>query len=472
MTTIQESASVVMSIATETARECSRPARVLPASRWIIAVASCFFQLALGTVYASSVLLRPVMEEYSVSKTVATLAFTLSILALGITAGFGGAFQRRFGPRAIATTSGLLYGGGVCLAGVAPNIGMFYLGFGLIGGIGLGLGYIVPVAMLLRWFPDKRGLISGLAVAGFGCGAMVVSPVATRLLAGLGLHHTLLILGLSYLSFIVAAAQFFRAAPDGYVPKRWTPPAAEIGRHGAHHSTIAEAMRSSNWYLLWLILALNVTAGTALVSVAAPLAQSFCGVDATTAALIVGAISVTNGLGRPFWGWASDKIGRPATFLVLFVIQVFAFRALCHVADFGTLLALAAVIGMCLGAGFAAMPAFVADFFGSKHAGAVYGAMLTAWSAGAVAGPLMMTAIDYRSAASAISWLMLFSALLPLVAAARGSVGRSSMLSVVEAWRSLRRAESQAEWIWVSLLSGALGRELPQLVPVIAREKE
>jgi OFA family oxalate/formate antiporter-like MFS transporter len=439
-------------------------ARVSTGNRWVIAAASCFFQLALGTVYASSVLLRPVMEEFSVSKTVATLAFTLSILALGVTAGFGGAFQRRFGPRAIATTSGLLYGGGVCLAGLAPNIATFYLGFGLIGGIGLGLGYIVPVAMLLRWFPDKRGLISGLAVAGFGSGALVVSPVATRLLDAVGLDETLIVLGLAYFLVIVASAQFFRAAPEGYAPEGWVAPAAET-RRGVQHLTLREAMRSSNWYLLWLILALNVTAGTALVSVAAPLAQSFCDVDATTAALIVGAISITNGLGRPFWGWASDKIGRPATFLILFAIQVFAFRALGQVADFGMLLVLAAVIGMCLGAGFAAMPAFVADFFGSKHAGAIYGAMLTAWSAGAVAGPLMMTSLDYRSAASAIAWLMLFSVPLPLVVAARGSL--ATLLADMSA--GLRNG---AERLAELLLPAGLARPARELAPVVVRDKE
>lgn len=448
-------------------------ARASRGNRWIIAAASCFFQLALGTVYASSVLLKPVMEEYSVSKTVATLAFTLSILALGITAGFGGAFQRRFGPRAIATTSGLLYGGGICLAGIAPNIATFYLGFGIVGGIGLGLGYIVPVAMLLRWFPDKRGSISGLAVAGFGSGALVVSPVATRLLVTVGLHETLIILGLAYIVVIVVTAQFFRAAPEGYVPEGWTPPAVETSQRGGRHATLGEAMRSSNWYLLWLILALNVTAGTALVSVAAPLAQSLCGVDVATAALIVGAISITNGLGRPFWGWASDKIGRSATFLMLFTIQVFAFRALGGVADFGTLLILAAIIGMCLGAGFAAMPAFAADFFGSKHAGAIYGAMLTAWSAGAVVGPLVMTSVDYRSAAAAISWLMLFSVPLPIIAAARGSVGASLIDGWAPRLNALRTfAERQADWMWVFLLPVGLGRPSRQLAPVMVREKE
>ncbi len=398
--------------------------RLATPNRWAIAVASCVVQLALGSIYASSVLLTPVMEQYGVSRAAANLTFTITIAALGITAGFGGALQRRYGPRAIATLSGILYGGGVCLAAVAPNVATLYVTFGAIGGIGLGLGYIVPVAMLIRWFPDKRGLISGLAVAGFGGGAMVASPVAAVLLRTVGLHQTLLALGLVYLVIIILAAQFFRAAPEGYVPQGWTPPAGgEHGRDGRHY-TLAEALRSRRWYLLWLILALNVTAGAALISVAAPLAHDLCGVAPSTAALAIIAISLTNGLGRPLWGWASDRIGRPATFLGLFLIQFLAFRALAQLSDFGPLLLLFAAIGMCFCAGFAAMPAFAADFFGSKHAGAIYGAMLTAWSAGATAGPILIASVDYRTAASLLSWLMLASAALPLWAGRRSFARR------------------------------------------------
>lgn len=411
----------------------AEPSGVSLPSRRVIAVASCVVQSALGSIYASSVLLNPMEEHYSISRTAAAFAFTLSILALGITAGFGGALQRRFGPRATATASGLLYGGGVCLAGLAPNLAVFYFGFGLVGGIGLGLGYIVPVAMLLRWFPDKRGFISGLAVAGFGGGAIVVTPIATRLLAEIGLQQTLLALGLGYMAVIVGASQFFRPAPENYAPAGWVPRAAAREQE-RRHSTLSEALRSPGWYALWFLLALNVTAGAALISVAAPLTQELSGVDARTAALAVAAISVTNGLGRPFWGWASDKITRPATFAALFSLQFLAFRALSQVSDLQILLALAAVIGMCFGAGFAAMPAFVADFFGSKHAGAIYGAMLTAWSAGAFMGPLLITSLDYRAAASDISWLMLLSLPLPLVAGARGWFGPAQAIarSIVE----------------------------------------
>src|SRR6202030_1706798 len=181
----------------------------------------------------------------------------------------------------------MLYGLGTALAAFAPNLPILYLTQGVIGGIGLGLGYIVPLAMLVRWFPDHRGLVAGLAVAGFGAGAMVVSPVAAAMLATLGLSPTLLTLGAAYLVIRVGAAQLSQAAPEGYAPPGWAPGPLAESTAGTGDFGLAAALRSPRWYLLWLILALNVTAGTALISVASPLAQELTRVTATEAALAV-----------------------------------------------------------------------------------------------------------------------------------------------------------------------------------------
>jgi MFS transporter, OFA family, oxalate/formate antiporter len=386
-------------------------------NRWLIAGASCITQAALGSVYASSVFLVAFMEHYAVSRREANLAFTITILALGLTAGFGGALQPRFGPRVIATAGGVLYGGGLALAGVAPNLPLLYLSYGVIGGIGLGLGYIVPLAMLVRWFPDRRGFITGLAVAGFGAGAALAGPIAASLLAAQGLRTALIELGAAYLLLCAGAAQFFRAAPENYVPRGWTP--APMDAQVAQRDwSLAEALRSPSWHLLWLLLALNVMAGAALISVASPLAQELAQVNPARATLAVIAIAAANGLGRIFWGWASDRIGRSATFIALFAVQFAAFAGLAHVANLATLVLLAALIGLCFGGGFAVMPAFTVDFFGAKNAGAIYGAMLTAWGAGAVAGPQLIASLDYRSAATIIALVMLGS--MPLAFLARG----------------------------------------------------
>jgi len=385
-------------------------------NRWLIAAASCLMQAALGSVYAASVFLPSILGQYGATRCQANLVFTITILALGITAGFGGALQRRYGPRAIATAGGILYGLGTALAAFAPNLPILYLTQGVMGGIGLGLGYIVPLAMLVRWFPDRRGLVAGLAVAGFGAGAMVVSPLAAAMLAALGLPHTLLALGAGYLIIGVGAAQLFRAAPERYAPSGFALDALVESTASERDLGLAAALRAPRWYLLWLILALNVTAGAALVSVASPLAQELTGVTARAAALVVMALSLCNGAGRILWGWASDRLGRPVTFAMLFALQFVAFALLSRVSYFPTLVVLAGIVGLCFGGGFAAMPAFTVDFFGVRHAGAIYGAMLTAWGAGAAAGPLLIASVDYRFALSIIAVIMLASAPLALLA--------------------------------------------------------
>src|SRR5205085_2067057 len=279
-------------------------------------------QLALGSVYAWSVYLKPVGAVYHVSRLQANLTFSIVLLALGVTAGFGGYLNNRFGPRVIATIGGILYGLGVILAAfAAPNIFILYLTFGILVGIGIGLGYIVALAMLIKWFPDRRGFITGLAVAGFGGGALITAPVAASLITSVGLNNTFLYLGIVYLIIIVIVAQVFRTAPEGYAPAGWTPSARQQANRTVRDYTLAEALRLPRWYVLWLILALNVTAGAALISVASPLAQKFTAVDAVTASVLVSVIGIFNGGGRLFWGWLSDGIGRPFAFLSMFVIQ-------------------------------------------------------------------------------------------------------------------------------------------------------
>jgi OFA family oxalate/formate antiporter-like MFS transporter len=406
-------------------------------NRWVISIAAFIAQLALGSVYGWSVFLTTVIKDYGVSKPAANLTFSITLLALGVTAGFGGGLLPRFGPRVVASVGGILYGLGVALAGLTTplhSLFLLYLFYGVIGGIGIGLGYIVPLAMLIRWFPDRRGFITGLAVAGFGLGATLIALIAPAQLkpGGLGLGPTFTYFGIAYLIIVVVAAQFFRRAPDNYAPAGWTPSPVQQATQTRRNFTLQEALRTPRWYVLWLILALNVTAGAALISVASPLATQFTHVEPLVAATIVITISIFNGAGRLFWAWLSDGIGRPFTFVGIFIVGLLSFLAIAQIGPggFGLLLIPAALVGLCYGGGFGTMPAFTADFFGPQNSGTIYGVMLTAWSAGGIVGPLLIASFtDYHPALYILAAILLISTALPFIA--RSMLQRQSATEAV-----------------------------------------
>src|SRR5471032_1693743 len=204
-------------------------------NRWVIAIAGVFFQIALGAVYAWSVFRVPLAKKFGWSISEITLTFTISIFVLGIAAFLGGLWLNRKGPRIVAVTGGALYGLGVFLASFSANkLWWLYLSYGFIGGLGLGLGYIVPVAVLVKWFPDKRGLITGIAVGGFGAGALITAPVATRLIQAVGVLPTFAYLGVAYFIVTILAGLFIQNPPEGYQPPGWTPTAKENAQRASH----------------------------------------------------------------------------------------------------------------------------------------------------------------------------------------------------------------------------------------------
>src|SRR6201984_1529579 len=232
-------------------------------NRWVIAIAGVFLQIALGAVYAWSVFRVPLSRQFGWSISEVTLTFTISIFVLGLAAVFGGLWMNRKGPRIVALTGGVLYGLGVFLASFSANkLWWLYLSYGFIGGIGLGLGYIVPVAVLVKWFPDKRGLITGIAVGGFGAGALITAPVATRLIQAVGVLSTFAYLGIAYLVIAIAAALFMQNPPGGYQPPGWAPTAKETAQRATHDFVLSEALKRWQWWALWAILFLNTSAGT------------------------------------------------------------------------------------------------------------------------------------------------------------------------------------------------------------------
>jgi OFA family oxalate/formate antiporter-like MFS transporter len=390
-------------------------------NRWGIAVDGVFLQVALGAVYAWSVFRLPLAKQFGWSISEVTLTFTISIFVLGVAAFFGGLWLNRQGPRVVALTGGILYGTGVFLASFSDHkLWWLYLTYGVIGGIGVGFSYIVPVAVLVKWFPDRRGLITGVAVGGFGAGALITAPVATRLIQSVGVLSTFAYLGVAFLIVTVASGYFMQNPPEGWKPEGWTATGTRASQRSTRDYTLGEALRTWQWWALWLLLFLNTSAGISIISQESPLFQELGRVSAVAAASMVGVASIGNALGRVFWAWASDSITRRATFAVMFLAQVVLFWALPAINTPGVLTVVAFIVLMCYGGGFGTMPAFAADYFGSRNVGPIYGLMLTAWGFASAFGPLLIAYMRqadgaYGGALHVIAGVMAASVVLPLI---------------------------------------------------------
>ena len=389
--------------------------------RWLLAGAAILVQLALGAVYAWSVFVNPLIDQMGWSRTQTTLPFIVTIGVLFLGTFVGGRIQDRIGPRPVVVTGGIIYSVGVMLASLVSTpdqLWLLVLTYGVIAGLGLGAGYIVPIAMLVKWFPDKRGLITGIAVAGFGAGALITAPLANQLMVPDDVSQVFLPLGLAYLVATLLGGAFFRNPPPGYnVPGFEGSKAQALGSRESY--TLGEALRMPQWYALTAILTLNVTAGIALISQAAPAAADITGIGATGAASLVGVFAIFNGAARVVWGWASDFIGRMPTFLAIFATQIVCFALLPSASSVTLFVVLGSVVYLCYGGGFGTMPATAADFFGPDKAGGIYGAMIIGWSVGGVAGPFLVAALADATGGFTIPFyiiagMLLGSLLLPM----------------------------------------------------------
>lgn len=402
--------------------------------RWALAGAAVLLQLALGGVYAWSVFSKALQKDanaFDLSKSEAALPFAFTIALIFVGTFIGGRIQDRRGPRLVALTGGVIYALGILLASAASaadDLWLLILGYGVIAGFGLGLGYIVPIAMLQKWFPDKRGLITGIAVGGFGFGAVLTSPVAQRLVDHYDQVPTrsFIWLGLAYLVMTLLGASRFRNPPEGYTVPGWQP--ATTGRvveSGRDYSQ-AEALHTRQWYLLTAILCVNVTAGIGLISVVASAAEDISGYSAAAASTLTGIMGLFNGGGRVFWGWVSTHTGRMTAFLCMLGLQGVSFLVLPHATSAALFGILAALIYLCYGGGFGTMPATAGDFFGLRNAGGIYGLMIVAWSIGGVVGPLLVAWLidgdNYTTAFTTVAVLALAGMVLPVITRAPKAV--------------------------------------------------
>jgi len=387
--------------------------------RWLIAAAGVLIQIALGAIYGWSVFVKPLQTLDHASKTEVNLTFSIALVVLGFAAFFGGLWMARVGPRVVGVTAGVLYGLGVFLSSfTAHSIPLLYVTYGVLGGIGLGFGYIVPIATLVKWFPDKRGLITGIAVAGFGGGAIFTALIAPGLIRVQGVPRTFAILGVAYLILVVFGALFMRNPVEGYRPVGWTP--AQAAHSADSNFTFGAALKQWQWSALWALLFLNVIPGAAIISVASPMAQDIAKVTVSVAAGLVILNSIANAAGRFVWAWLSDAIGRKYVFLCLFLVEAVVLFIMPQAHTFGFLSALSMIVILCYGGGFGTMPAFAADYFGPRFVGPIYGLMLTAWGAGGIVGPLLISSIrdstkSYNNALYIFAAIVLVSAIIPFI---------------------------------------------------------
>lgn len=407
-------------------------------NRLLILAGGVLVQLAIGAVYAWSTFSKAIQAEPSaieLTPVQATLPFTVAIGMIFVGAFLGGRAQDKRGPRIVALVGVTIYSLGIMLASFTrdgSDLWMLILGYGVLGGFGLGLAYIVPIAMLQKWFPDKRGLITGIAVGGFGFGAVITSPVAQQMIASSEDFQqyptkVFLWLGVAYLVAGILGASVFRNPPEGYTvpgsaaPAAATPAQAPAARNGAGRDfTPQEALSTPQWYLLTLILTISVSAGISLISIAADTATNVAGFSAAGAATLVGVMGLFNGGGRILWAGISDKIGRMPAFLGILVIQGLALLAIPHAGNVMLFYILAAVIYTCYGGAFGTLPSTAGDFFGVKHAGAIYGLMLVGWSIGGIIGPLLISWLVGDNGAYVLGYtvvgiLALAGAILPFI---------------------------------------------------------
>ncbi|WP_020007837.1 L-lactate MFS transporter [Salinicoccus albus] len=391
-------------------------------NRWLIALSGVGIHISIGSVYAWSVFTGPLQEEIGWSLSDVSFTFSLAILFLGLSAAFMGHFVEKYGPRVSGVVSTIFFAAGMAVAGYAVSIEslwLLYLGYGVLGGIGLGIGYITPVSTLVKWFPDRRGMATGLAIMGFGFAAMIASPVMEYLMVTLSIPATFYILAAAYLLIMLISSLYLEKPPEGYSPKSGSQSDSQSTDTQAAPAedlvqlTANEAVKTKRFYFLWLMLFINVTCGIAILNVASPMAQEITGVTAAAAALIVGVMGVFNGSGRLIWASISDYIGRPNLYTAFFVIQIAVFGLLPVVTNEYLFSILLFIMISCYGGGFAAIPAYIGDIFGTKQLGAIHGYILTAWAAAGLAGPFIVSTI-YEATSSYTLTLYIFTAMFVL----------------------------------------------------------
>jgi MFS family permease len=384
-------------------------------SRWMVPPAALCVHLCIGQAYAFSVFNLPMTRLIGITQSAPDdwkltdlgWIFSIAIFFLGASAALLGRWVEEGGPRRAMFTAGLCWAGGFFLSAFGVyvhSIWLVYLGYGVLGGFGLGIGYISPVSTLIRWFPDRPGMATGMAIMGFGGGAFIASPLSVWLMrqfstdTHVGVPETFIVLGLVYFCFMMVGAAIVRLPPPGWAPAGYVAPTQSSRLITTQNVFVYQALKTPQFWLIWWVLCLNVTAGIGVLGQASAMSQEmFPGkITVTAAAGLVGLMSLFNMGGRFFWASVSDYIGRKSTYFVFFVLGFILYSAVPYTGSAGNvaLFVLCFCIIMSMyGGGFATVPAYLRDMFGTRYVGAIHGQLLTAWSMAGIFGPVLVNYI-------------------------------------------------------------------------------
>jgi MFS family permease len=461
-------------------------------NRWLIPPCALAIHLCIGMAYGFSVFWLPLSHALGVAKPIAckgltlgqalttttcdwrvsdlTWTYSLFFVVLGSAAALWGGWLEKAGPRKAGVVAAFCWAGGIAIGAVGVmvhQLWLLWLGAGLLGGIGLGLGYITPVSTLIKWFPDRRGMATGMAIMGFGGGALIGSPLADMMMkhfssaAQVGVWQTLLIMAAGYFVFMLGGALSFRVPPANWLPEGWTAPASKKALISGFHVHLKDAHKTPQFWLIWFVLLLNVSASIGIIGVASPMIQEIFGgrlaghpsvgflqmddtqkkAAAAVAAGFVGLLSLFNIGGRFFWATISDKFGRKVTFAVMLAVGAAMFGLVATWSATAAVLA-AFVLSFCIttsmyGGGFATVPAYLADVFGTQFVGAIHGRLLTAWSTAGVLGPFIVTVLRDRAIAHNAARAGIYPPIYLILAGllALGFIANLLVRPVSERWR-------------------------------------
>jgi OFA family oxalate/formate antiporter-like MFS transporter len=369
--------------------------------------------ISIGSVYTFSVITDPVKAIFEVESTTIKWAFQFTILVMGFSAAFLGEWINKIGPRKSTILAGLCYGLGFIGSGLAIYIGslvLFFISYGIIAGIGLGVGYITPVSVLVKWFPDKRGLAVGILIMAYGFSSLIFGPLMQFLFETVEVSSAFYIVGVIYLIFIILSSTYIENPPKNYKPTNYQPDKSSPGVTSLSELSGKQALKAKRFYLVWFMMFINISCGIALISEASQIAQMQLDYTPMQAAAIVGLIGAFNGFGRLFWSTFSDYFGRPLTFIIFFIIEIFAFFFLVQIGSAALFIGVLMLIISIFGGAFATIPAFLSDLFGTKHLGTILGMILIAKGFAGLFGPSLYNFVMAKTGSLDIT-LKVFSGL-------------------------------------------------------------